>query len=64
MCVLTGAAASLSRDLWQSDASAAGIPPLLHSLQELGSVLSLAASELYIFCGSQSQDIPVSEVAI
>ncbi|KAJ7645615.1 hypothetical protein DFH06DRAFT_1211918 [Mycena polygramma] len=49
---------SLSRNLWQSDAST-GIPPLLHSLRELRSVLSLAASELYIFCGSQSQDIPV-----
>ncbi|KAJ7095467.1 hypothetical protein C8R43DRAFT_1081889 [Mycena crocata] len=49
---------SLSRDLWQSDASP-GIPPLLHSLRELRSVLSLAASDLYIFCGSQSQDIPV-----
>ncbi|KAJ7750951.1 hypothetical protein DFH07DRAFT_961172 [Mycena maculata] len=52
------AAASLSRDLWQSDASPA-IPRLLHSLRELRSVLSLAASDLYIFCGSQSQDIPV-----
>ncbi|KAJ7857773.1 hypothetical protein B0H13DRAFT_2077001 [Mycena leptocephala] len=37
---------SLSRNLWQSDTSP-GIPPLL------------AASDLYIFCGSQSQDIPV-----
>ncbi|KAJ7457667.1 hypothetical protein B0H11DRAFT_2063012 [Mycena galericulata] len=49
---------SLSRNLWQSDASS-GIPPLLHSLAELRSVLSLAASDRYIFCGSQSQDIPV-----
>jgi di- and tripeptidase len=53
-----GAAASLSRNLWQSDTSP-GIPPLLHSLRELRSVLSLAASDLYIFCGSQGQDIPV-----
>lgn len=53
-----GAAASLSRNLWQSDASP-GLPPLLHSLRELRSVLSLAASDLYIFCGSQSHDIPV-----
>ncbi|KAF7365438.1 Beta-Ala-His dipeptidase [Mycena venus] len=52
------AAASLSRNLWQSEASP-GIPPLLHSLRELRSVLSLAASDRYIFCGSQSQDIPV-----
>ncbi|KAF8208640.1 hypothetical protein K438DRAFT_1812622 [Mycena galopus ATCC 62051] len=49
---------SLSRNLWQSDTSP-GIPPLLHSLRELRSVLSLAASDSYIFCGSQSQDIPV-----
>ncbi|KAJ7043858.1 hypothetical protein C8F04DRAFT_1070669 [Mycena alexandri] len=49
---------SLSRNLWQSDASPA-IPTLLHSLRERLSVLSLAASEQYIFCGSQSQDIPV-----
>ncbi|KAJ7688222.1 hypothetical protein B0H14DRAFT_3053338 [Mycena olivaceomarginata] len=49
---------SLSRNLWQSDTSP-GIPPLLHSLRELRSVLSLAASDLYIFCGSQGQDIPV-----
>ncbi|KAJ7465280.1 hypothetical protein FB451DRAFT_1263169 [Mycena latifolia] len=47
---------SLSRDLWQSDASPG---TLLHSLREVRSVLSLAASDLYIFCGSQSQDIPV-----
>ncbi|KAJ6620730.1 hypothetical protein B0H10DRAFT_2020308 [Mycena sp. CBHHK59/15] len=49
---------SLSRNLWQSDASP-GIPALLHSLHERRSVLSLAASDLYIFCGSQSQDILV-----
>ncbi|KAJ7695752.1 hypothetical protein B0H17DRAFT_1055463 [Mycena rosella] len=49
---------SLSRDLWQSDAST-GIPRELHALREVRSVLSLAASDLYIFCGSQSQDIPV-----
>ncbi|KAJ7644380.1 hypothetical protein FB45DRAFT_897694 [Roridomyces roridus] len=49
---------SLSRDLWQSNASPA-LPTLLHSLGESRSVLSLAASHLYIFCGSQSQDIPV-----
>ncbi|KAJ7134317.1 hypothetical protein C8R44DRAFT_662695 [Mycena epipterygia] len=53
-----GAPASLSRNLWQSDASP-GIPPLLHSLRGSRSVLSLAASDLYIFCGSQGQDIPV-----
>ncbi|KAJ7725375.1 hypothetical protein B0H16DRAFT_1594756 [Mycena metata] len=46
---------SLSRNLWQPPA----IPTLLHSLRERLSVLSLAASDLYIFCGSQSQDIPV-----
>ncbi|KAJ6466417.1 hypothetical protein C8R45DRAFT_1021645 [Mycena sanguinolenta] len=49
---------SLSRDLWQSE-TVPGTPPLLHSLRELRSVLSLAASDSYIFCGSQSQDIPV-----
>ncbi|KAJ7622848.1 WD40-repeat-containing domain protein [Mycena polygramma] len=49
---------SLSRNLWQSDAST-GIPLLLHSLRELHSVLSLAASKLYIFCRCQRQDIPV-----
>ncbi|KAJ6584681.1 hypothetical protein B0H19DRAFT_1106072 [Mycena capillaripes] len=58
MLTKPGAAASLSRNLWQLDTSP-GIPPLLHSLRELRSVLSLAASDLYIFCGSQSQDIPV-----
>ncbi|KAK7021218.1 beta-Ala-His dipeptidase [Favolaschia claudopus] len=52
---------SLSRDLWQTDSDdkTPNIPPLLHSLGELRSVLSLAASDSYIFCGSQSQDIPV-----
>lgn len=49
--------ASLSRDL-QSDAS---VPTLLHSLHELhSSVLSLAASDDYIFSGSESQDVLVS----
>ncbi|KAJ7242825.1 hypothetical protein B0H12DRAFT_839440 [Mycena haematopus] len=47
---------SLSRDL--SD-TVPGLPSLLHSLRELRSVLSLAACDSYIFCGSQSQDIPV-----
>ncbi|KAF9462984.1 hypothetical protein BDZ94DRAFT_1259816 [Collybia nuda] len=47
---------SLSRDL-QSDAS---IPNLLHSLHEShSSVLSLAASDDYIFSGSENQDISV-----
>lgn len=47
--------ASLSRDV-QSDE-----PTLLHSLHETSSsVLSLAASDKYIFSGSQNQDISVS----
>ncbi|KAJ7069976.1 hypothetical protein C8F01DRAFT_1246134 [Mycena amicta] len=57
------AAASLSRNLWQSDTPSQGAvsfsPRLSHSLLERRSVLSLAASDLYIFCGSQSEDIPV-----
>ena len=48
--------ASLSRNL-----QSAGITPLLvHSLHETNSsVLSLAASEDYIFSGSQNKDILV-----
>ncbi|KAF7299223.1 Beta-Ala-His dipeptidase [Mycena indigotica] len=56
---------SLSRNLWQqidsddTQGPTTTTPRLAHSLLERRSVLSLAASELYIFCGSQSQDIPV-----
>nr|GAT50616.1 beta-Ala-His dipeptidase [Mycena chlorophos] len=53
---------SLSRNLWQSeDANAVqeSTPRLVHSLGERRSVLSLAVSDSYIFCGSQGQDIPV-----
>jgi di- and tripeptidase len=49
--------ASLSRDLQ----SAAVTPLLVHSLHETNSsVLSLAASEDYIFSGSQNKDILVN----
>ncbi|KAJ7202821.1 hypothetical protein GGX14DRAFT_523684 [Mycena pura] len=56
----TAATASLSRNLWESEAAAGTFAPsLAHSLHDQRSVLSLAASDLYIFCGSQSQDIQV-----
>ena len=49
--------ASLSRDLQPHSSP----PVLVHSLREShGSILSLAASQDYIFSGSQNQDISVS----
>ena len=48
--------ASLARDLYGGQEH----PPLLHSLQEnKSSVLSLAATDDYIFSGSQNRDILV-----
>ena len=56
-CYLMVQTASLSRDL-QSHSDP---PVLVHSLREShGSILSLAASQDYIFSGSQNQDISVS----
>src|SRR6267154_1150767 len=53
--------ASLSRDLHAGDVS----PRLLHSLQEnKSSVLSLAATDEYIFSGSQNRDILVRIIVI
>ena len=50
--------ASLSRDLQPHSSPAV----LVHSLREShGSILSLAASQDYIFSGSQNQDISVSQ---
>lgn len=55
--------ASLSRDLqphWHSSP-----PVLVHSLSKShGSILSLAASQDYIFSGSQNQDISVSQISL